>query len=182
MHELVGAYALDALEPDEAEAFETHLTECPKCRAELREHRETAALLAHVGATAPDGVWERIAAELGDAPTDAGTVLPFGPTKRGRFSSTTARRLLAGAVAAAAALIAVNSTVLIQQRNEIAHLKPSAAASLRALADKAMSDPQSRIAVLRRSDGVVGAEAVVTRDGHGYLVRPALKGLDGDHA
>jgi anti-sigma-K factor RskA len=182
IHELVGAYALDALEPDEAQAFELHLAECPKCRAESREHRETAALLAHVGADAPAGVWDRIAAELGEAPAEVGMVLRFAPTKRGRLASQTARRFMIAAVAAAAALIGINSAVLVQQRNEISDLKPSAVASLRALADKAMDDPASRIAVLRRADGVVAAEAVVTADGHGYLVRPALAGLDADHA
>jgi anti-sigma-K factor RskA len=178
MHDLVGAYALDALEPQEVDAFELHLAECPKCRAELREHRETAALLAHAGAPAPAGVWDRIAAELGDAaPIGAGTVFPIGRARRPGL-----RRFAIAAAAVAAGVIAINSAVLLQQRDDIAKLKPSAAASLRALADRAMDDPTSRIATLRRSDGAVAAEAVVTKDGRGYLLHTALPDLDAARA
>src|SRR3954468_13451869 len=61
--ELLGAYALDAIDDDEREAIEAHLLTCPRCRAEVAEHREVAAFLSK-GAPAPDGVWDRIAAEL----------------------------------------------------------------------------------------------------------------------
>jgi len=45
LHELTPAYALDALAADEAEAYEEHLAQCERCRAELAELRETAAAL-----------------------------------------------------------------------------------------------------------------------------------------
>ena len=64
IQELLGAFALDAVDGDEAEAIELHLRECPRCRAEVTEQREVAALLAHTGATAPEGVWVRILEEL----------------------------------------------------------------------------------------------------------------------
>ncbi|MGH9073042.1 MAG: anti-sigma factor domain-containing protein, partial [Acidimicrobiales bacterium] len=65
---LLGAYALDAVDGPEAEAVELHLRECPRCRAEVAEHRETAALLGHVGAPAPEGLWDRIASTLEETP------------------------------------------------------------------------------------------------------------------
>ena len=69
IQELLGAYALDAVDGDEAELVELHLRDCPRCRAEVEDHRETAAMLAHVGAPAPAGVWNRIAEQLeGEAP------------------------------------------------------------------------------------------------------------------
>lgn len=68
IEELLGAFALDADDGDEAEAIELHLRDCPRCRAEVTEHREVAALLAHTGAPAPDGVWDRILDELEPAP------------------------------------------------------------------------------------------------------------------
>src|SRR5690606_35755181 len=52
--ELLGAYALDAVEPDEREAVERHLADCPRCRSEVAEHREVAAYLAHAGTDAPE--------------------------------------------------------------------------------------------------------------------------------
>jgi anti-sigma-K factor RskA len=51
-HDLTAAYALDALDPDEAEAYEWHLSQCEECREQLAELNETAAALAF-GATAP---------------------------------------------------------------------------------------------------------------------------------
>src|SRR6478609_2271004 len=68
IQELLGAFALDAVDGDEAEAIELHLRECPRCRAEVTEQREVAALLAHTGATAPEGVWVRILEELEPVP------------------------------------------------------------------------------------------------------------------
>ena len=66
--ELLGAYALHAVEPDEVELVEAHLEGCPRCRAEVAAHREVAALLGNSGGDAPDGLWERIASRLEEAP------------------------------------------------------------------------------------------------------------------
>lgn len=72
LRDLLGAYALDAVDPDEALLVEAHLRECPQCRAEVEQHRSVAALLGNVGAAAPAGLWDRIAASL-DEPEQAGT-------------------------------------------------------------------------------------------------------------
>jgi anti-sigma factor RsiW len=71
--ELLGAYALDALDPDEAALVEAHLDECPRCRAEVARHHEVAGLLANSGAEAPAELWDRIAGRLErpDRPDDA---------------------------------------------------------------------------------------------------------------
>lgn len=52
LHDLTAAYALDALDPDEAEAYERHLGQCEECREQLAELNESAAALAF-GAVAP---------------------------------------------------------------------------------------------------------------------------------
>lgn len=62
--ELLGAYALDAVSPDEAAEIEEHLAECPRCRAEVSAHREVAGVLGNLSGTAPAGLWGRIADEL----------------------------------------------------------------------------------------------------------------------
>lgn len=46
LHELTAAYAVDALDPDEAEAYRRHLGQCEECREELAALNETAANLA----------------------------------------------------------------------------------------------------------------------------------------
>ena len=43
LHTLSGAYAVDALSAEEAQAFATHLEECQACRDEVRELQEAAA-------------------------------------------------------------------------------------------------------------------------------------------
>src|SRR5262245_64213668 len=92
IEELLGAYALDAVDPDEREAIEAHLSGCPRCRAEVDAGREVAAGLAQTGAPAPEGVWERIAGaiegeappplRLVAAPPDQGDAPPARPLRR----------------------------------------------------------------------------------------------------
>ena len=45
IRELLGAYALGAVDPDERRRVEAHLAECPACRAELAELRAAASAL-----------------------------------------------------------------------------------------------------------------------------------------
>src|SRR5439155_13786710 len=66
--ELLGAYALDAVDGEERELVELHLLDCPRCRAEVAEHRAVASFLASAGGRAPEAVWERIAGSLEEAP------------------------------------------------------------------------------------------------------------------
>jgi anti-sigma-K factor RskA len=54
LHDLTAAYALDALEPEDARAYEAHLARCERCRDELASFSETASELAYaVEAPAP---------------------------------------------------------------------------------------------------------------------------------
>ena len=46
-HELSAAYALDALEGPELEAYETHLAGCERCREDVASFRATASALAY---------------------------------------------------------------------------------------------------------------------------------------
>ncbi|HEX3539987.1 MAG TPA: anti-sigma factor [Acidimicrobiales bacterium] len=70
LQELLGAYALDAVDADEAAAIERHLPTCPRCRNELTDHREVAAMLGDAGAPAPSGLWDRIVAGLEEPPPE----------------------------------------------------------------------------------------------------------------
>ena len=53
VHALSGAYAVDALDPDERLRFEAHLRECPACQAEVAGLREAVAMLGGDAAVAP---------------------------------------------------------------------------------------------------------------------------------
>ena len=70
IEELLGAYALDALEPEEAAQVERHLRECIRCVIEVGQHHEVTGLLANSGGDASDELWHKIAQRL-DAPAEA---------------------------------------------------------------------------------------------------------------
>jgi anti-sigma-K factor RskA len=66
MHDWVGAYAVDALDDPERDAFERHLAECPACSEELAGYREVLASVADTQAVVPPaGAWEGVARRIG---------------------------------------------------------------------------------------------------------------------
>lgn len=98
IHELSAAYALDALDPADEQAFEEHLSRCAECREHVTAFHEVAAGLGHATpAPAPpphlrDRILSRVRAERG------ANVAPLRP--RWAFRATAA----AAAIAACAAL------------------------------------------------------------------------------
>ncbi len=64
IEELLGAYALDAVEPRTAALIEAHLDGCVRCSIEVAQHHEVAGLLANSGGTSPAGLWDGIAGRL----------------------------------------------------------------------------------------------------------------------
>jgi anti-sigma factor RsiW len=179
IEELIGAYALDAVDDDEREAVERHLAVCARCRAELAEHREVAALLAYDGQPAPDDVWDRIVVSLEEPPPAMrlkvdGPVEPVSLEERRRANGQ--RRIWMTAAAIAAAIALVLGLVVVAQRDD------GGSPSLVALADEALADPSSTRTALRPSDGEPGPEAtaVVTTDGRGFLLAPDLPTLASD--
>ena len=68
IHELVAAYALDALDDSERRDFEEHLAECEQCREALEGLRDAAAALAYVpeGPAPPPALRERVLQRVHD--------------------------------------------------------------------------------------------------------------------
>ena len=62
--ELLGAYALDAVDAAERAEVEAHLASCPRCRAELDELRQVAAAVGTAVVRPPEGLWSQIAGAL----------------------------------------------------------------------------------------------------------------------
>jgi len=62
LHELVAAYALDALDADERSAYESHLADCEQCRADLHDLGGTVGALglATEGPAPPAELRDRI--------------------------------------------------------------------------------------------------------------------------
>jgi anti-sigma-K factor RskA len=101
LHTLSGAFALDALSPQEAEEFRTHLEGCAVCRQEVRELREAAARMGEVEALAPPPELKaRVLAVADRTPQKPPKIVPLSGT-------TPARRRWARRLAAAAAAVVV---------------------------------------------------------------------------
>ena len=188
LQELLGAYALDAVDSEEAAAVAAHLHECPRCRAEVESHRETAATLAHVGAVAPEGLWDRIAANLEEAPpalrltavpTD-GRPAPVVGSARDRAERHwgAGTKFLSGLVAAAAVVIGVLGFKVAELDDKVGRF-PGSDDSLEDAARVAAVDPEAQKVHLVSADGTHRAEVVVV-DGRGYLVHHTLPPLEAD--
>ena len=173
VQELLGAYALDAVDADEAEEVELHLRECPRCREEVAAHRETAAFLASAGSPAPDGIWDRIAAGLDEPPPklEMGRIV--------RMPETARRWPLAALSAAAAAIVLVLGIVVVRQSQRIDDLdrRQGFESALAA----AVSNPDARQVKLESATGdTVTAQALLLPDGSGFVVARGLPALERD--
>jgi anti-sigma factor RsiW len=208
IEELLGAYALDAVDPDERRVVEAHLADCPKCRAELAGHLEVASWMAGGGAPAPDRVWERISSSLdgpvpemrltsddlaaarahhrpdvlpGSGPAGA----PGAPATVVPIAGRRSRRavgVLAAAVAVAASVVLVLGVVVARQASTIDDQRDEIALPmLSRAAGEAMADPSATKVNLTAPDGGgAAATVVVTADGTGYLLDTALEPLPTD--
>ncbi|NYH52661.1 hypothetical protein HNR06_002250 [Nocardiopsis arvandica] len=123
VHGLTAGYAVNALDPAEAEAAERHLAECEDCRRDLADFRETAVRLAGAETREPrPEVWEAVRG----AALRTRQLPPADASERGgRPRTGVVRRLplrsrwLPWMVAAACALVAValaGSLVSVSQR------------------------------------------------------------------
>lgn len=179
--ELLGAYALDAVDDDEREAIERHLLDCPRCRAEVSEHREVAAVLSQTGSPAPEGVWDRIAADLSPpapplritlaAPGTEGAAPEAAPAapvasladQRRRRSKT-----MIAIVGIAASIVAILGVVAVGQSQRLNKLETAMSdRSMEELADEVEADAVLE-AELTGTGGT--ARAVVSDTGRGFLI------------
>ncbi|HEY7939197.1 MAG TPA: anti-sigma factor, partial [Acidimicrobiales bacterium] len=167
---------------------------CPACRAEVSGHREVASMLAHTGATAPDGLWDRISASLEETPP-ALRLAAFAPPGEPAAEEAGAGaapvtslaahrerrvRLSAFVGVAAAAVIAVLALgiVVVRQNSRLDHVNSALSkVGLQQVVSKAMNDRGFSHAHLQSTDGKVSVPAVVTPQGVGYLVTTNLPTL-----
>jgi anti-sigma-K factor RskA len=158
--ELLGAYALGAVDDDErVEVAELVLADTD-ARAELHMLQLGVAWLDHASTGAPMHVWRAIEAEI------AGDVRSIGDETAPAVVTLTTRRRVGRLVAVAAAVIALalGSIGVLATRGD--RTSPSVAA----LAAEARHAPGSDVAVLRTTDGSRAATVVVTAGGRGYVV------------
>jgi len=203
IQELLGVYALDAVDPETAAMVERHLAECVKCSAEVAQHHEVAGLLANSGGESPAGLWDGIATQIDgsvppswerlsarleppDGRSDRLAQSTDGESDAAVVSITTARRnrwVLRGAalVAAAAAVIAlVLGTQVHHLNNQVNALQ--AHPSLSAAEQAAVQQPSTRQVQLTSKSGTSAGEVtvVLTSSGTGFVEGDQLHALPSD--
>jgi len=183
--ELLGAYALDAVEGEELAELERHLDECPRCRAELDSLRDVAGALGTGVETVPEGLWSSIAGRLPERAHDE-TPPPMPRLVRsGRTPADAASRrrhsrvAVATLGAVAVALVAVAAVLgvgLINANNRADNLQ-QAASGRSSTVSAALQTPGHRVVSLRDGKHMLAVQFVVVPDGRGYLLASHLPAL-----
>ena len=162
IHQLTAAYALDALEPDEAARFEEHLRGCERCREEVAALSEAAGALAYAvdAPPPPADLRERIVtAARGEAGAD---VVPIRSGRKRRPSFGVGGLAIAASAAAAALVLGLWAAAL---GRDLSAERDAAAARDAALAIAA--DPN---AVRHTLSGDARGTVVVAEDGRAALI------------
>jgi anti-sigma-K factor RskA len=162
IHELSAAYALDALDPAERDAYEEHLARCAECREAVAAFQDVAADLAYEADAPPPppALRDRI---LAKARTDGSNVVAF-PRRRWLVPVTGAAAVAAGIAALALSFWAADLSQQLDDERASLHLSEEAVAML--------ADPDARRIPL---DGAEGMLVVEEESGEGWLV---LRGLE----
>ncbi|HLI73696.1 MAG TPA: anti-sigma factor [Acidimicrobiales bacterium] len=186
--ELLGAYALDALDADEARLVAEHVARCPRCAAEVADHHEVVGMIANVGADAPPELWDRIAARIAAPGPVERVPAPLGAVSRAGIRPLSSARstgvgrfgwsAIGVAAAAAAAVIAVLAVQVARLDNRVGQVDRAIAQQGTAQAVlRAETDPHAtRVSLAPAGSGPV-AQLVILPTGTGYVVNQRLPAL-----
>jgi hypothetical protein len=167
LDELLGAHALDAIDGDEREQVERWVERSPSAAQELASLRETAALLAHAGGDAPEGVWSRIEESLSAEPPKLAMptrdVIPLDERRRRRAFL----RIGAGIAAASAAAAAITAVAVVETTDPDMPL-----------AEMATGMDNARTVRLTSSDDEMTATILTMPDGAGFFMSEDLPRLE----
>jgi anti-sigma-K factor RskA len=191
--ELLGVYALDAVDGDERVNLEAHLATCQRCQAELDGLRDVAGAMGDAGEPLPEGLWSNISDQLGHDRTEdeepppmprltSSGPAPFRAPLSGRTRRARSAVLLLSAVAVAASTVAVVLGIdLMHSQDSVTHLQQSAAhqqvVANRTPAAAALHTPGHRVVTLENSAHDELAQFVIVPGGRGYLVSSTLPRL-----
>jgi hypothetical protein len=192
--ELLGAYALDAVDPDERTEVEAHLPGCEDCRDEVREHLEVASHLSPALLEPPAALWESISSAISqDAGANGRSQAPAAVvgieaargTRDGRTRDAvraerfrSLRRAGLGAVAAVAAVLLVLMSVQISHLNSQVHQFRNAATArpLAPAVAAAYQVPHRQVTLTSATSGAT-AKILITDTGQAYWLASTLPKL-----
>jgi anti-sigma-K factor RskA len=177
LQELLGAFAIDAVDADERTLVEEHIRTCPSCRSEVSEHKEAVGLLTRAEA-APEGMWNRIAEAL-EEPAPGLTLEPVRQVPRARLWTLRAAVVAGAASALLAAFLALKVNDLDGRLDLVA--QGTGEKPIETAAHQALIDPNSARIELKatRGDAIMG-NLVLKSDGEGYLLDNRLRDLPKD--
>jgi anti-sigma-K factor RskA len=171
MQDLLGAYALDALDPGDRARVDDYLERTAAARAEVDELRETAAMLALSPGpteTAPPEIWARISERIAPGEAHAAAPVVDLASRRGvpwKFAAPIA--------IAAAIIVALLAYQVVDLRGQVDNNGVPTAERFQ----DATNAPGARQAALS-GNGATLARVVVLPDGTGYLMNDDLSALD----
>lgn len=187
IEELLGAYALDAVEDHERDLVDGLLPGNARFRAEIDGHRETIGFLTQAtlvpdGAPAPPHVWKGISARLEADPPPLRLVASDQRVRAARPAWAT--RAMGVFAAAAVIAVAVLGIRVVQQEGRLDDMTAALAGDrLEQAANAAMAAPGSEVVTLVDPAGsAVTARIAVQDDGIGYVVSDSLPALAPDRA
>jgi Anti-sigma-K factor rskA/Putative zinc-finger len=202
--ELLGAYALDAVAPDEAAAVARHVADCRRCEVELQSFHEVAGMLGNAGGEAPPHVWDRLSAEIALSDHPGGSDDRVVELLGGRVSNSNASRAQQRArrrarsahdgrwsgglrwavtgVAAALALIGVLGYQVLHLDSRVNNLEAAGSqVSAMKTAQSYLTNPQAHLVQLASAtSGDDLAVLAILPTGSAYLVNDHMPGLSTD--
>jgi anti-sigma-K factor RskA len=157
IHELSAAYALDALDAGELEAFEEHLARCPECREDVASFQAAAAELAYdADAPAPSPVLRnRILTQAASERPSVPVAAP--PRRRWAFPVAATAAVAAGCAALALAFWAADLSQQVDDLQASQHTADEVAIML--------ANPNAERIPLDGANGVLVVDEE-TQEGH----------------
>ena len=183
--ELLGVFALNAVDEPERGELEGHVVECVRCSSELDALRSVATSLGNVGEAASEELWQRISEHLYDNGGDGvtppiralelpGAAIASLSEHRAKLSSRSKFGVGAFAVAAAA-VVSVLSVNLMHADNQVTQLN-AALGSNQSAAESALQAP-GHVTVTLKGEHSVALAKFVLLNGSGYMFQSNMAPL-----
>jgi len=190
-HDLLAAYALDAVESEDRFGVEQHVAHCPRCQAELDGYRDVAAAIGNSVEKVPDKLWSSISSRLVERPIDGAPPMPvllrpdFDQGGHRREGVDASRRRLSMWRRSTVSVIAVAAVTVItflglglaHANNQNAQLRGALGEISHSTVVAALDTPGHRLISLTNARHGGSAQFVVLPDGRGYLVKSDLPSL-----
>jgi len=163
LRELLGAFALGAVDDDERALVEELVLHDTDARAELHQLEHAVAWLGHASPRASEASWQAVRDQIAadtepDVITPVAPVAPVASLAEHRARRPRWQRLTA--VAAALALV-IGGTLAVRELTR--------------------SDPTATTVALAGPDGAVVVTARIASDGHGHIVTSSLPSAPAGH-